>query len=119
MNLTRKCLLIFIISRSVIAGFSQDNKEILKVSVSEAQSYALQHNRSVLAAKIDIDIAGRQIKETVGIGLPQLSLAANYQHQFVVPELSFGPYLDVNSLPDIGFLTKTDVQLISNLLLSL
>jgi outer membrane protein len=110
MNQTRKCLLIFIISGSVIAGFSQDNKEILKLSVSEAQSYALQHNRSVLAAKIDIDIAGRQIKETVGIGLPQLSLAANYQHQFVVPELSFGPYLDVNSLPDNGFLTKTDVQ---------
>jgi outer membrane protein TolC len=35
-------------------------------------------------------------------------MAANYQHQFVVPQLSFGPYLDVNALPDLGFLTRDD-----------
>jgi outer membrane protein len=110
MNLARKCLLTIYITASFASVFSQDKIETLKLSVAEAQSYAIQHNRSVMSAKIDIDIAGKQIKETVGIGLPQVSLAANYQHQFVVPELSFGPYLDVNSLPDIGYLSKTDIQ---------
>jgi outer membrane protein len=106
----RKCLLTFIVAWLVAEGYSQDNNGIIKLSISEAQTYALQNNRLVKSAKIDVEIAGKQIKETVGIGLPQLSLAANYQHQFVVPELSFGPYLDVNSLPDAVYLTKNDVK---------
>jgi outer membrane protein len=109
MNLIRKCLMTFVILGLINEGFSQDNKEILKLSISEAQTYALQNNRSVRSAKIDIDIATKQVKETIGIGLPQINMAANYQHQFVVPELSFGPYLDINSLPD-GFITKADLQ---------
>ena len=109
MNLIRKCLLTFIILGLVTKGFSQDNEEILKLSISEAQTYALQNNRSVQSARIDIDIADKKVWETIAIGLPQLNLATNYQHQFVVPQLSFGPYLDVNSLPD-GSITKSDIQ---------
>ncbi|MCX6326792.1 MAG: TolC family protein [Bacteroidia bacterium] len=108
MNLIRKCLLTVIIPGLVTPGFSQDNKEILKLSISEAQTYALQNNRSVQSSRIDIDIAGKKVWETIAMGLPQLNLATNYQHQFVVPQLSFGPYLDVNSLPE-GSITKADI----------
>jgi outer membrane protein len=110
MNLLQKCLLTFAVIGLFTKSFSQDNKEILKLSISEAQTYALQNNRSVQSAKIDIDIATKQVKENLAIGLPQLNLASNYQHQFVVPELSFGAYLDVNALPDNVYLTKTDVE---------
>jgi outer membrane protein len=108
MNLIRKLLLTFVFLGLIIKGFSQENKETLKLSISDAQSYAIQNNRSVQSARIDIAIASKQIKETIGIGLPQLNMAANYQHQFVVPELSFGRYLDVNSLPD-GLISKADI----------
>jgi outer membrane protein len=108
MNLIRKCLLTFIIPVLVTAGFSQDNKEPLKLSITEAQVYALQNNRAVQAARIDIDIAGKKVWETITMGLPQLNLATNYQHQFVVPQLILGRYLDVNSLPD-GAITKADI----------
>jgi outer membrane protein len=108
MNLIRKCLITFVFLGLISKGFSQDNKEIMKLSIADAQTYALQNNRSVKSAKIDISIATKQIKETLGIGLPQLNVAANYQHQFVVPELSFGRYLDVNSLPD-GVISKADI----------
>jgi outer membrane protein len=108
MNLIRKCLLTFIIPVLVTAGFSQDNKEPLKLSITEAQAYALQNNRAVQAARIDIDIAGKKVWETITMGLPQLNLATNYQHQFVVPQLILGRYLDVNSLPD-GAITKVDI----------
>jgi outer membrane protein len=108
MNLIRKCLITFVFLGLISKGFSQDNKEIMKLSIADAQTYALQNNRSVKSAKIDISIAAKQIKETLGIGLPQLNVAANYQHQFVVPELSFGRYLDVNSLPD-GVISKADI----------
>jgi len=110
MNFMRKFLLMVILLGSITKGFGQDKKEIIKLSVSEAQEYALQNNRAIKSAKIDIDIATKQVKENLAIGLPQLSLAANYQHQFVIPELSFGQYLDVNALPDNVFLTKQDVQ---------
>jgi len=109
MNFMRKCLLMYILLGSIIKGFGQDKKEIIKLSVSEAQTYALQNNRTIKSAKIDINIATKQVKENLAVGLPQLNLAANYLHQFVIPELSFGSYLDVNSLPPTGYLTKDDI----------
>ena len=108
MYLIRKCFLTFVFLGLLTKGFGQDNKEVLKLSIVEAQTYALQNNRAVRSAKIDVEIAGKQVWETIAVGLPQLNLAANYQHQFVIPELSFGAYLDVNSLP-AGNLTKNDL----------
>jgi len=108
MNLMRKSLLTFLLLGYIINTFSQENKETLKLSVAEAQTYALQNNRAVKSAKIDVNLARKKIWETITIGLPQLNLSTNYQHQFVVPKLSFGPYLDVNSLPD-GVITKADI----------
>lgn len=108
MYLIRKCLIMIVILGLITDGFSQDKIEILKLSITEAQEYALQNNRSVQSAKIDIKIADKKVWETIATGLPQLNFAANYQHQFVVPQLSFGPFLDVDALPD-GALTKNDI----------
>jgi len=109
MNFMRKYLLMFVILGSITEAFGQDKKEILKLSISEAQTFALQNNRTVQSSKIDIKIADKKVWETIATGLPQLNLAANYLHQFVIPQLSFGPILDVNSLPD-GYITKNDIM---------
>ena len=109
MNFMRKCVLIFIISGIITQGFSQNNKEVLKLSISEAQTYALQNNRSVQSAKIDVNSADKKVWETIAIGLPQLNLATNYQHQFVIPELNLGKYLDPLSLPETGDITRQDI----------
>lgn len=109
MNLARKSLITFIILGLFKVVLAQDSKETLKLSISEAQDYALQYNRSVQSARIDKNITEKQVWETLSMGLPQISLSANYLHQFRVPVLSFGPFLDVNSLPD-GTITKADLQ---------
>ena len=88
MKLTRKCLLTFVILGLITKGFSQDNKDMLKLSISEAQNYALQYNRSVQSAKIDVKSMEKKIWENLATGFPQLNFDINYQHQFVVPELS-------------------------------
>jgi outer membrane protein len=88
---------------------SAAGQEVLKFSVSEAKEFALQNNRTVESARIDIGIADKKIRENLASGLPQVSLDANYLHQFVVPELSFGPFLDVDALPD-GTLTGNDIR---------
>ena len=110
MYLIRRYLqsLIFMVFSTGV--FCQATTDTLKLSVIQAQEYALDNNRTIQSAKINVDIATRQIKETVGIGLPQLSLASNYQHQFVVPQLSFGAYLDPGALPDNVYLTKNDIE---------
>ena len=109
MNFMRKHLLMLILLGSVARGFGQDKKEVLRLSVSEAQTFALQNNRDIQSSRIDIESADKKVWENLAAGLPQISLAANYLHQFKIPELSFGPYLDVNSLPD-GTITKNDIK---------
>lgn len=109
MNFIRKFLFTFFIPVIVAEAFGQDKKEILRFSVQDAKAYALQNNRTVQSAKIDVSTADKKIWEVIATGLPQLNLSGNYLHQFSIPELSFGSYFDVNSLPD-GFLTKEDVS---------
>jgi len=100
---------MFVLLGLITQGYSQDKKEILKLSISDAQTFALQNNRTVQSAKIDIQSADKKVWENLATGLPQVNVAANYLHQFKVPELSFGPVLDVNSLPD-GVLTKQNIM---------
>jgi outer membrane protein len=88
---------------------SADGQDVLKFSVTEAKEFALQNNRAVKSARIDIGIADKKIKENLATGLPQVSLDANYLHQFVIPELSFGPFLDVDALPG-GLITGDDIR---------
>jgi outer membrane protein len=108
MNFMRRYLLMFIFLGLIAQGYSQDKKTILKLSISEAQAFALQNNRTVQSARIDIQSADKKVWENLATGLPQLNVAANYLHQFVIPQINLGPYLDVNSLPD-GVLNKSDL----------
>jgi outer membrane protein len=110
MNLKRKYLLMIILLGLIHNGYSQDSKEVLKLSIAEAKDFAIKNNRSVQSAKIDISIADKKVWETIATGLPQINFATNYQHQFSIPQLSFGSYFDVNSLPDAGYLTKSDIE---------
>lgn len=109
MNVIRRCLLTFLILGLVNKGFSQDNKAEIKLSITEAQTYALQNNRSVQSAKIDVSSVDKKVWETIAMGLPQLSLSTNYQHQFVIPELSFGKALYPGLLPASGYITAQDI----------
>ena len=108
MDFMRKYLLMFILLGSVFKGLAQDNKAILKLSVSDAQTFALQNNRTIQSAKLDVKSMDKLIWSNIASGLPQVNFQANYQHQFVIPQLSFGPQLDLNSLND-GFVTKQNL----------
>ncbi len=54
-------------------------------TLQEAIEYAQNHNSSILNARIDEDIASNTVKQTIGIGLPQLSGNANFQDFIKVP----------------------------------
>jgi outer membrane protein TolC len=109
MNFMQKYFLMIILLGSITNGFGQDKKEILKLSISDAQTFALQNNRTVQSSKIDIQSANKKIWENLATGLPQLNVAANYLHQFVVPQLNLGMVLNPDNLPASGPITKTDI----------
>jgi len=109
MNFMRKYFFMFMLLGLMTEGSGQDKKEILKLSISEAQTFALQNNRTIQSSRIDIKSANKRVWETMATGLPQFNIAANYLHQFKIPELSFGPFLDIDALPD-GTITKSDIQ---------
>jgi len=109
MNFMRKYFLLFLLLGSVVEGSGQDNKSILKLSIADAQTFALEHNRTLKSARLDVKSMDKLIWANIATGLPQFSFDANYQHQFVVPQLSLGPVLNLNSLPD-GVITKNDLS---------
>lgn len=54
-------------------------------SLDESLQYAIDHNVNVQKAKIDRTIANQKVKETIGIGLPQLDGQAKYNYFLNVP----------------------------------
>lgn len=54
-------------------------------TIEETWQYAIDHNITVQKAKIDKTIATQKVKETIGIGLPQLDGQASYNYFLNVP----------------------------------
>ena len=90
MNFKQGCFVSLAIFGIATLGYGQEKKDTIKLSVLDAQKYAIENNRSVKSAKIDIEMAKKKIWETTAIGLPQFTATADYQHLFKVPVANFG-----------------------------
>jgi outer membrane protein len=71
-------------------GSGQEKKETtkldtLRLSVAQAQQYALENNQSILNANLDVEAAKKKIWETTAIGLPQANAKGAFQY---TPEVS-------------------------------
>jgi len=71
MDWMKKLLLLFFMTGIIYRGFGQGNNETLRLSISEAQAYALQNNRMVQSSKININLAGKKIWENRKISRKQ------------------------------------------------
>lgn len=65
------------------AGFARN--EPLSLSLKEARLAAIENNRQIQTAELDIEIAERQIWEITAGGLPQVSASLGYQYYFELP----------------------------------
>ena len=108
MNFMRRYILMFIFLGLIAQGYSQDKKQYLNCQFLKLRHLLFRITVTVQSSRIDISSADKKVWENLAVGLPQMNLAANYLHQFVIPEINLGPYLDVNSLPD-GVLNKSDI----------
>ncbi len=112
MNLMRTIFLTLIMLIVASFAFGQETalKDSISLSLVDAQKYAAEYNRAILASKIDVEKAKKIVMETTAIGLPQVNLKADYQHQFVVPELDFGGFYNFSILPPDQNVTGNDLM---------
>jgi outer membrane protein len=76
-------------------------------SLQDCINYAYQHQDSVVNAKLDIKSAEYKVKETTGIGLPQINGSASFQDYLKTPSIIFPDFI---SDPVYGILHKENVQ---------
>jgi outer membrane protein len=76
--------LLFIMVGTI--GRSQDRDNLsYTFSLAEAIDYSLKHQTAVLNSTIDEEIARNTVKQTVGIGLPQVSASYSFQDFLKLP----------------------------------
>lgn len=65
------------------------NNQTFNFSVQECINYAHEHQTAVVNAGLDIKSAEYKIKETTGIGLPQIAASASFQDYLKTPSILF------------------------------
>lgn len=82
-----KFILISLIVLSSISIRAQENPQgkSYNFNLQECLEYAYRNNDSVKNAQLDIQSAKYRVKETIGIGLPQISGTANLQDYLKIP----------------------------------
>ena len=68
-----------------LARAQSSNAQTYTLSLKQAIDYALSHQAAILNAGIDEEIAKNTVRQTVGIGLPQVSTNFNFQDYLKVP----------------------------------
>lgn len=59
---------------TIVSGlFAQTRDSVYRMTVKQAIAFALENQTSVKNAKLDAEISKAQVKEILGIGLPQLN----------------------------------------------
>lgn len=103
-------LLGFLIA--AIPGFAQE-ASVLKLSMQEAQDYAVEHNKSLKNVRTDVAIAKQKLWQTVSQGLPQASATIDYTNYFNY-QIEFGLGGD-SETPTIDYtlLDAGDLQILS------
>ncbi|MFA6247198.1 MAG: TolC family protein [Mucilaginibacter sp.] len=79
-----------------LQGFSQTQSappQAYNFSVQEAVNYAYEHQDSVKNAQLDVKSAEYKVKETTGIGLPQINGTANFQDYLKSPTQLFPDFI--------------------------
>lgn len=107
-----KTLMILLPSLLIVDGLKAQEQTAgpLALSLKQAQDYAIRNSTNARNAAIDLELAKKKIWETTAIGLPQVNLAANYQHLFSVPELSIGGSTFLTTdLPSGTAITSDDI----------
>jgi outer membrane protein len=89
----RRITLIVTLMISAAATYGQQNSTGQSFTLDQCIEYAMQNSPTVQNAMIDEKIADARVKETRGIGLPQVDASVALQHNQKLPRF-FGTYVE-------------------------
>jgi outer membrane protein len=96
-NMKSEKFITFFMLYFFMAGLvmSQPGSGELNLTLKEAQDYAVQNNKMVLSAKLDVQASRMALWETIAAGLPQVSSSAGFtdnikQMVFLLPDFIGG-----------------------------
>jgi outer membrane protein TolC len=72
---------------------AQPTDSTYNFSLKEAIDYALQNQKNVVNAELDAQVAHQKVRETVGIGLPQLSASFDLKDYEKIPTQFFPDFI--------------------------
>ena len=105
--MTRVLVALLLLSVSVSAQH--------RFSLEEAQAHGLEHNTEVKNARLDVQLAKKQVMETVAIGLPHISAEAQWQNFLeipttVMPANMLNPAAPADSMLEMQFGTEQNAS---------
>ena len=59
--------------------------EVMRFSLEQAQTFAAENNYDLKNSSIDVDIAGKMVKQNTAIGLPQVDGGIDYMNNILIP----------------------------------
>jgi outer membrane protein len=91
----KRTMLIIAILSLTIGGLKAqtDTAANRYFNLNDCINYAYEHQTSLLNADLDRKIAEAKVKETIGIGLPQISGSANLQDYIQTPKTVIGDFI--------------------------
>jgi outer membrane protein TolC len=81
----KKTILFLMILVSASGLMAQNRDSVYQFTVKQAIAYALENQKDVQNAKLDAEISNAQVKEVLGIGLPQLNSSFDIKDYEEIP----------------------------------
>lgn len=102
----KSVLLLFLAVFTSLAGEAQETKTF---TLQQALDYAMENNYDLMKSEKDIEIAKQRVKETTGIGLPQINGSISYNDNLARPTMILPPeFSGGGESAEIQFGTKYD-----------
>ncbi len=86
MNKMFKLSGILLLILSINIQINAQNDSLFKMSLKDAQEYAIKNSPLTKNAQFDLELAKKKIWETTSIGLPQVSAKYSYSYMLTVPD---------------------------------
>ncbi len=81
----------FMVLCSFLTATAQEDVKVLEMSLQQCIDYALKNNQNLKNTALERDIAKATVRETIGLGLPQVNFGGGVNYNFEVQESLFDP----------------------------
>ena len=104
----KQTFLYVALGMSLMLGMALGTSAQLSLSMEQAQALGVQHAYDMQRARIDVEVAKRDVKELLATGLPQVNASVDLNHFFdlpvsVVPAQEFNEFAPKDSVIELAF----------------